>query len=73
MTFQALSWTLTLISVLGTLLIIRRRVSGFYLWTISNLGWIVIDWQAGINAQAVLFVIYLATSIYGAWEWHKNN
>lgn len=61
------------ISIVGTVLVIRKRLSGFYLWCISNVAWVFIDIEAGLYAQAALFVGYLGLSVYGVYEWKKNE
>lgn len=66
------TWALMALSVAGTLLVIRRRVLGYYLWVVSNIGWIAVDFHRGVYAQALLFFIYLALSVYGIWD-AKND
>ena len=63
-----LTWGLMFLSVAGTLLVIRRRISGYYLWVVSNIGWIAVDFHKGVYAQALLFFVYLALSVYGIWD-----
>lgn len=67
------TWVLMALSIAGTLLVIRRRVSGYYLWVISNIGWIAVDIHKGVHAQALLFFIYLGLSVYGIWEIRKHS
>lgn len=69
MLINILPWALTALSLAGTALVTKRRAEGFILWCVSNIGWIVIDYRAGLNSQAVLFIAYLALSVYGIWEW----
>jgi len=62
-------WLTAAISIIGTVLVIRKRLSGFYLWCVSNIVWVWIDINAEQYAQAVLFTVYLGLSVFGAWEW----
>lgn len=73
LTISILSWACVAASLAGTLLVTRRRPEGFYLWSVSNAGWIAINWHAGQTAQAALFAAYLALSIYGMWEWRRDR
>lgn len=68
-----LTWLTTIISIAGTVLVIRRRKAGFYLWCVSNAAWVAIDVNAQAYAHATLFAVYLLTSIYGAWEWQQER
>lgn len=72
MTMTIITWVLTALSLAGTVLVIRRRVEGFYLWAFTNIGWVVVDIEAGLYAQAALFGAYLALSVYGVWEWRRE-
>lgn len=62
------TWLLTALSITGTVLVVRKRALGFALWTLSNVGWIWVDYRAGLTEQAVLFAAYLALSLWGLWE-----
>lgn len=72
MSITILTWMLTALSLAGTVLVIRKRVTGFYLWAATNIGWVFVDFKADQPAQAVLFIAYLALAIYGIWEWKRN-
>jgi len=67
------AWLMTALSIAGTVLVVRRRPKGFALWVVSNVGWVVIDWRAGLISQAALFVVYLALSLWGIWEWRRER
>ena len=66
-------WIITLMAIAGVVLNVKRRIEGFYLWTISNIGFVVVDYYAGLNAQAVLFIVYTGLSIWGIIEWRKKD
>lgn len=66
-------WIITLMAIGGVVLNIKRRVEGFYLWTISNIGFVAVDYNAGLYAQAVLFVVYTGLSVWGIIEWRKKD
>ena len=66
-----LTWLLTVLSILGVVLNIRKSRASFAIWMVTNASWAAIDFNAGIPAQAVLFGIYFALSAYGYWSWGR--
>ncbi|NIA08524.1 MAG: hypothetical protein GWP10_01790 [Nitrospiraceae bacterium] len=67
-------WTLTILSIIGAILNIKKRRSGFAVYTVANIGWIAVNIYYGIYAQAVLFVVFTGLSTWGWIEWgHKNG
>jgi nicotinamide mononucleotide transporter len=67
------TWIITILAIVGVVLNIKKRVEGFYLWVGSNLAWVVIDYNAGLYAQAVLFMVYTGLSVWGIIEWRKKD
>lgn len=62
-------WTLTVLSIVGTLYNLQKRAAGWIIWTISNIGWIISFTIKGLLAEATLFSVYLVLSIYGIFKW----
>ena len=62
-------WILTGLSILGTVYNLQKRVAGWVIWTISNIGWIVSFSLKGMMAEAFLFSVYLVLSVYGIFKW----
>lgn len=69
--FQATTWILFAISFIGVVLNIKKRKECFIVWGIGNTGWILVDFQQGLPAQAAMFAVYLATCAWGWHEWRK--
>lgn len=67
----ALTWTLTVLSLLGVILNIRKRRECFYIWSFTNACWSVVDFWAGLYAQSALFVIYVGLAAWGIYTWKK--
>jgi nicotinamide riboside transporter PnuC len=63
------TWALVAMSLIGNVLVIRKRRSGFTWWAAVNLGWIAVDAQAGLWSQAALFVAYFGLAIIGWATW----
>ena len=66
-------WMLTALSLVGVWLNIKKKVSGFYIWLIGDIGWVYIDFKEGLTSQAVLFIVYSFLCIYGIYEWRQSN
>jgi len=62
---------LTILSLIGVVLNIKKRVECFLIWTVTNFSWAWIDFHKEIYAQAVLFAIYTLLSIWGALAWRR--
>ncbi len=68
-----LPWSLTALSILGAILNIKKRRSCFAVYTVANVGWIIVDIYKGIYAQAALFVVFTALSTWGWFEWGRRR
>jgi nicotinamide riboside transporter PnuC len=64
-------WALTAISLVGVILNVQRKRSCFAFWIVSNAGWAIIDFNAGLPEQGVLFVIYFGLAVWGYVRWGR--
>ena len=64
-------WILTLVSLIGVILNVRKCRHGFLLWMLTNFGWAIIDFKKGVPEQTVLFVFYFFLSLWGWVSWSK--
>ena len=62
-------WILSAIGVTGAVLNACRRRSSFALWSLANVGWIMMFAHRGMVPEALLFGVYLATSLFGFHKW----
>ena len=67
--FQTFLWTITALSLLGTVLNVQKKVSCFYLWTLVNIAWIGVDAYQGLWARFVLDFVHLVFAIWGIVSW----
>ena len=71
--FTLFSWILTALSLWGVILNIHQNRRCFYIWTFTNASWAVVDYNAGLISQGVLFTIYTILAIWGLYKWkHKH-
>lgn len=66
-------WILTILSIIGTLFNLQKKVAGWIIWSIANVGWIVSFSLKGMMAEVTLFGVYLVLSIYGVFKWMPPN
>jgi len=64
-----LLWLVSIASLVGVWLNIRRRVACFYIWTATNAVWMVVDASHGIWPQAALQGVYFGLAVYGIRAW----
>lgn len=73
MTFTVITCVLALAAIVGVVLNIKRRSECFYIWSVTNFGWVVIDYQAELYAQSALFAVYTALALWGIYEWRSES
>ena len=66
-------WIITLLSIIGVVLNIKKKSICFVLWAITNVSWCIYDFMIGAYAQSFLFLVYLGLSIWGIFEWKKEE
>jgi nicotinamide riboside transporter PnuC len=66
-------WIITLISLIGVILNIKKRRECFMIWTVSNFAWMVYDFKIGAYAQSALFAVYFVLAVWGLYEWKEKN
>lgn len=71
---EIFAWVLAFIAITGVILNIRKKPAGFIFYTIANIGWVVVNLQHKIYAQAFLFSVFTCLSIYGwiSWKFDKS-
>ena len=69
----ALTIPLTLASLAGVILNIKKNRACFWVWLITNFTWAVIDLWMGIYLQAFLFFVYFLLAIWGLLEWKRGK
>lgn len=69
---QSICWFVTLASIAGVVLNIRRRRECFYIWAATNAFWCGLDAWHGIYSQAALQGVYFGLAIWGIVEWTRK-
>lgn len=73
MLFDILQWIMSGIALTGTILNSNMNKWGQAFWIISNIYMCILDWNAGLYAQSVLFFIYFLLAIKGIYTWTKKQ
>jgi nicotinamide riboside transporter PnuC len=67
-------WIVTGLSILGTVLNIKKKPVCFAIWLVTNSLWCVYDFSIKNYAQAGLFLVYVGLAIWGIISWrHKDG
>lgn len=73
MVWTILSWVMSGIALIGTILNAERNIIGFLFWLVSNLYMTIRFAYIGEYAQALLFLIYFLLAIRGIVVWQKKG
>ena len=68
-----IGYILTGSSIAGAFLNSRKRIEGFYIWTVGNTGWILWSLYHEIYFQTILWSVYLGLTVYGIYQWRKRG
>ena len=66
-------WVITLVSIIGVVLNIKKKRICWVLWSITNVSWCIYDFRIEEYAQSFLFLVYLGLSIWGIFAWKKEE
>ena len=64
-------WTLTGLGIIGACLNSFKMGLCFWFWTAGNVGWIIVNLRRRQLPEALLFTVYLVTSVIGLFVWSK--
>lgn len=66
-------WVVTAICLFGNALNVKKRVSGFYVWIVSNLCWLAYDLLTGLYSRALLDIVQTGFCVWGIIEWKREG
>jgi hypothetical protein len=66
------TWVITVISLTGTILNVKKNALCFWLWAFGNIAWLSYDLSLELYSRAVLDVVQLVFAIWGINEWKKK-
>jgi hypothetical protein len=68
-----LLWGLTILSLIGTVMNVRKMQDCFYIWAFTNAIWSIHDYSVQEYQQASLFFIYFILALWGIYEWRARK
>jgi nicotinamide riboside transporter PnuC len=67
-----LSWGLSVLGIMGSILNIRKKKSCFLIWNIGNIGWMLLAiWIPEFRGQAPLWLVFTILNTWGYFAWRK--
>lgn len=69
----AFTWAITVLSLTGTALNVRKNIWCFYLWAVGNIAWLGFYLWSGLYSRAVLDAVHLAFAVWGAIAWRRKS
>ena len=67
------TWAITIISLTGTILNVKKNSLCFWLWAVGNIAWLSYDLWLGLYSRAALDVVQLAFAIWGIIAWKQKS
>ena len=67
------TWVITLISLTGTILNVKKNALCFWLWAFGNIAWLSYDLSLELYSRAVLDMVQLGFAIWGIIKWKKKS
>ena len=67
-----MTWLITILSIVGVWLNIKKKKSCFVIWAFTNASWAIYDFVIHAYAQSALFAVYFCLALYGLYEWRKD-
>jgi nicotinamide riboside transporter PnuC len=62
-------WVLSFLSIVGAIMNIKVMPSCFIVWTLTNIGWIILNVKTKLWGQIPLWIVFTALNIYGYFSW----
>jgi nicotinamide riboside transporter PnuC len=72
-TTNLVEWLCTLLSIYGSWLCIRKRVSGFVVFLVADLGWFASAWMNAHSSLLAQQSIYLILNLVGYAMWRQDE
>ncbi len=67
-----LSWVLFVVSFIGAIYNIKKRILGFVIWASADVVFVTMYIYTAMYSSAVLFLMYTLVNLYGIYKWSKT-
>jgi len=69
-----LSIVALILSLVGNILVNYKNKTGFIIWILSNIFWIIINFLSEVNyPQVLMYLIYTTLNVQGLMLWKKKK
>lgn len=71
--FEDITWVIALVSLIGNIFNIYKNVLCFYIWSVSEILWLILDIRSGTYGRAFLDLTQLIFAIWGIYQWQISR
>ena len=64
---------ITVLTIIGVILNIYKNKHCFIIWAFINFAWMIIDYNAELYSQSLLFALYFILAIWGIIKWNGGK
>lgn len=68
-----LTWVMAIISIIGSILNIKKNVICFYIWFVIDLWSMILDFKSGFFGRAFLDMFQIGVCFWGIVSWKAVN
>lgn len=73
MIFQDITWIISIISLVGNVFNVYKNVWCFYIWSVSEILWLILDIRSNTYGTAFLDLTQLIFAILGIYQWKTKE
>ena len=66
-------WLVTILSLYGNVLNVKKNKFGFIVWIGANLAWLAYDIWSGLYSRVALDIVQTAFCVWGIIEWKDKE
>ena len=67
-----IEWILSLIAILGSIMNVKKMKSGFIVWIVADIGWIIVCLENEAYSQIPMWAFYTCLCVWGFIVWRKE-
>ncbi len=69
---EMFTWPLAFLTVIGVVLNVKKHRSCFFIWSLTNIFWVIYNYSTGSYAQSAVFAVYFCLAIWGIIRWGRD-
>ena len=68
-----ITWFLAVLSLLGNVFNVKKKVTCFYIWALGEIFWFILDCTNKTYGRAFLDLVQLIMAVWGIFEWKAKT